>query len=154
MKVLFLDIDGVLNSAYGGTSSDGPIMKEGKLRRVRRIIEETGARVVLTSSWRSHWDVQEEKRSAAGKKLHEVLLSHGIEITSKTPTHRNGREEELWTWLALHPETQNFAVLDDAFLEADFLEGRVVRTASFRGLSESDAKRAIEILGKKEAGEK
>lgn len=154
MKVLFLDIDGVLNSVYGVAPSDGPIMKEGKLRRVRRIVEETGAVVVLISSWRFHWDKKEEKRTAVGKKLHEVLLSHGIEIASKTPSHRDGREEEIWTWLGLHPETKNFVVLDDAFLEADFLEGRVVKTASFRGLSESDAKRAIEILGKKEVGEK
>lgn len=53
MKVIFLDIDGVLNCVtsksycgmYVGVDAD-------KIRRLARIVEETGAKIVLSSDWR------------------------------------------------------------------------------------------------------
>ena len=38
MKVLFLDLDGVLKSAHGYSPARGPILKIGKMRRLRRIV--------------------------------------------------------------------------------------------------------------------
>ena len=46
-KVIFLDIDGVLNQDNGGAK-----IEEQFVRRLAHIVEETGAEIVLSSSWR------------------------------------------------------------------------------------------------------
>jgi len=48
-KVLFLDIDGVLNASY----ESEPLILPECARRFNRIIRETGAKVVISSSWRN-----------------------------------------------------------------------------------------------------
>ena len=56
MKVIFLDIDGVLNcrssksrcGCYIGIDND-------KVKRLRQIVEATGAEIVLCSSWKKWW---------------------------------------------------------------------------------------------------
>ena len=54
MKVIFLDIDGVLNC---GTTTEltktGDRFVENKfIERLKKIVDETGAKVVLSSDWR------------------------------------------------------------------------------------------------------
>lgn len=46
-KVIFLDIDGVLNQDNCGAK-----IEEQFVRRLAHIVEETGAEIVLSSSWR------------------------------------------------------------------------------------------------------
>lgn len=46
-KVIFFDIDGVLNQDNGG-----PKIEECFVKRLAHIVEETGAEIVLSSSWR------------------------------------------------------------------------------------------------------
>ena len=58
IKVIFLDIDGVLNSlAYdrGRKENDGNI-DETRLPLIKQIVDETQAKIVLSSSWRTHWN--------------------------------------------------------------------------------------------------
>ena len=46
-KVIFLDIDGVLNQDNGG-----PKIEECYVKLLAHIVEETGAELILSSSWR------------------------------------------------------------------------------------------------------
>ena len=60
MKVIFLDIDGVLNSRRYDAKRDkngNTNIDETRLPLVKRIVDATGARIVLSSSWRNDWDV-------------------------------------------------------------------------------------------------
>lgn len=50
-KVIFLDIDGVLNDE-GLRYDEGHIIDNQFVLNLRRIIDKTGAEIVLTSSWR------------------------------------------------------------------------------------------------------
>ena len=50
MGVIFLDIDGVLNSKQDRFSWD--IETDIHFIRLKRIVEKTGAQIVLSSSWR------------------------------------------------------------------------------------------------------
>jgi hypothetical protein len=53
MKVLFLDIDGVLNCSKTPNPRKLPYVIDKKLlARLERLVERTGAKVVLSSSWR------------------------------------------------------------------------------------------------------
>jgi hypothetical protein len=67
MKVVFLDIDGVLNCTKTKNPRKFPYVVDPKLlARLNRLLERTAAKVVLSSSWRldpigimaaKHWGV-------------------------------------------------------------------------------------------------
>jgi hypothetical protein len=53
MKVIFLDIDGVLNCKKTPNPRKFPYVVDRKLlRRLKRLLDRTGAKAVLSSTWR------------------------------------------------------------------------------------------------------
>jgi hypothetical protein len=53
MKVIFLDIDGVLNCTSTPNPRKFPYIVDAKLlKRFKRLLQRTGAKVVLSSTWR------------------------------------------------------------------------------------------------------
>lgn len=52
MKVIFLDIDGVLNVIPQGHDKFGAIFHKHFVENLRIIIEKTGAKIVVSSTWR------------------------------------------------------------------------------------------------------
>lgn len=149
MKVIFLDIDGVLNSDryLRGREEAGVVIDPSRMALLQRLVRATDAAVVLSSSWREHWDADPARCDASGAKIHEIFSAYGVTVADKTPSLAAGRVEEIRAWLAAHPAVERFAVLDDALLWADFLDGHFVKTSSFYGgLDETDVARVIEIL--------
>lgn len=62
MKVIFLDIDGVLNSDdYIDIAKNSQAIERhidiDKVKLLKKTIDETGAKTVLTSSWRNSKDI-------------------------------------------------------------------------------------------------
>ena len=56
MKIIFLDIDGVVNCMYTKQRLRGIIFVDPrKIQLVKDIVAATGARIVLTSTWRYGW---------------------------------------------------------------------------------------------------
>ena len=53
VKIIFLDIDGVLNCIPQGHDEHGAIFHKHFVDNLERIIKETGAKIVISSSWRS-----------------------------------------------------------------------------------------------------
>lgn len=151
MKVVFLDIDGVLNSdkyvrRFGG---DGVAIDPERMRILKQIIDATGAEIVLSTSWRVHWDIDPKNCDICGKQINAVFSEFGLQVFDKTPRLGTSREQEIESWLNEHPDVQSFVVLDDAFLSAEFLKGHFVKTSNYRdGLEQEDAKAAVEILTK------
>ena len=78
MKVIFLDIDGVLN-----IDSDRTISVE-KIKLLSTIIKQTGAEVVLSSSWRYGWN--EPTQNVEGKRVYNTkkLLKEYDIVIDKT----------------------------------------------------------------------
>jgi hypothetical protein len=52
MKVIFLDIDGVLNLNHKERDEYGPLFHENFVNNLDLIIQETGAKIVISSTWR------------------------------------------------------------------------------------------------------
>ena len=52
MKVIFLDIDGVLNVISQGHDEYGSLFHKHFEDNLRYIIEQTGAKIVISSTWR------------------------------------------------------------------------------------------------------
>jgi len=58
MKVIFLDIDGVLNVMNQERDRYGSLFHPHLVDNLRRLVEETGAKIVISSTWRwsgLHW---------------------------------------------------------------------------------------------------
>lgn len=126
MKVIFLDIDGVLNHAGTEERYEGMLgIDRILLRRFYRVLKYSKAHVVLSSSWR-YGPGWRERMKAAG--LHCELLDKTPEFNGLT-----SRGSEVKEWLDLHPEVTQYAILDD---NGDFLKGQpLFQTSCLKGLT-------------------
>ena len=117
MKVLFLDIDGVLNSivwtfVMHKTTTFSEYPKDDIDKRsvdTLNILFEAvpDIKVVISSSWRKIHPLEE---------LKHILLECGFkgDVIDKTPNGPTGwRGEEIQMWLGEHPEVETFACIDD-----------------------------------------
>ena len=56
LKIIFLDVDGVLNCKSTPDRCYGYIgIEDEKVNHLKRIVEETSAKIVLISSWKEYW---------------------------------------------------------------------------------------------------
>ena len=152
-KKIFLDIDGVLNSArYQRVrqENDGNI-DETRMPLLKELVEQTGADIVLSSTWRLHWGQTENECDAVGRELNELFANYGLIITDKTPVleYSYMRADEIQAWLDMHKEEYDrFVILDDTFSGWCELQNYLVKTDFLiqRGLEHHHIEKAIEIL--------
>ncbi|CAE8586335.1 unnamed protein product [Polarella glacialis] len=145
MKLIFLDLDGVLVTRRLGVFED-------KLRdNLKTVVEQTGAKIVLSSDWRRHPFARAEAR----RELQKV----GLDFISFTPCMSQyiaQRPTEIMTWKrdnARNPELENlthWVAIDDRELLSErhgsFLRGHFVQTHPMQGLTEAAAQECIRIL--------
>lgn len=137
MKVIFLDIDGVLNStATPKPNKDSRVIDQTLLARLKKLLQDTGSTVVLSSTWR-----HERDGLARAKQL-------GIPFMDVLPDMRpHPRSEEIVAWLEAHPEVQRFAVIDD---DDDCLDSLpVFQPSAAAGLTDKLARAAADYLNGK-----
>ena len=153
MKVIFLDIDGVLNSKRYSNERDWRTqgnIDETRLPLLRRIVEETGAVIVLTTTWRKYWSPDPALWDPRWQQSGEAFARHGLEIFDRTPAYEgNNRDCEVRDWLAAHKdEVESFVILDDMHLGWGDLADRLVQTSARigRGLMENHVEKAIQLL--------
>ncbi len=151
MKVIFLDIDGVLNSsAYDRqrTSEDGNIDKT-RLLLLKRLVDKTGAKIVLSSSWRVHWEKNSDECDDIGREIISDFSSAGLELYDKTPkVGYLERSEEIHMWLKDNPDVQSFVIFDDNGYGWGDLADNFIQTnyRIGRGLEEEHINKALELL--------
>jgi hypothetical protein len=111
MKVIFLDIDGVLNSDETPNPRKLPyVVDETLLARLQGLLERCRAKVVLTSSWRI------DPIGLYAAKFWNVPFDDVCPDMPDKP-----RREEILTWLKQHPSVARFVVVDDEDDELDDL---------------------------------
>jgi hypothetical protein len=94
MKVIFLDIDGVLNCKKTANPRKLPYVVDLRLlARLRRLLGRRGAKVVLTSTWR-----YDPAGLFSAKRW-------GIPFIGVTPDMpKRPRRDEIRAWLETHPK--------------------------------------------------
>lgn len=152
MKIIFLDIDGVLNSiAFDRerTNEQGNI-DESRLPLLKQILDKTGALIVLSSSWRKHWDKEPSLCDTLGVEINSIFAKYDIAIYDKTPQlQSNDRAEEIRLWLSQNKMVKSFVILDDiAFGWGLDIQDHLVKTNCRigRGLEDQHVQKAISIL--------
>lgn len=148
MKVIFLDVDGVLVNRRSLMDRSGrdSVADSKCVYALNHITDTTGAKIVVSSSWRFCGE-QEMRLVLAHWKVRAEMISITPDLTRKennlyvaTP-----RGYEIQKWIDEHPEVTAFAILDD---ECDMahLESKLVKTVFEAGLTEQDALKAIQML--------
>ncbi len=132
MKVIFLDVDGVLNSdeyfdKIKNLNIDG-IQSEIDVEKIKLLniaINETKVKIVLTSSWRYTRNAQE---------LRKLLSEYGIS-TDSTPFIQNERGLEIKQYLYEHPDVEDFVIVDDEIFDSynDELVKKLVKISNGNG---------------------
>jgi len=150
MKVVFLDVDGVLNTEetfernyqeYLVTNVRKEPIDEERIKYLKDIIVATGAKIVLSSSWRLHCEF--EGRTIVSSEPHmkyliDLLSKYGLMLYDITGYDRDGnRGNEIMEWLA-REEVDNFIVLDDSVQDLEqFVDKELIKTNFYRGGEES-----------------
>lgn len=160
-KVLFLDIDGVLNTL--GYESEGPsqrwkigswrwhaeMLMPDRVVKLLEVVRQTGCELVISSAWRYdnepraiteylNWNLE---RALAPSPTFPDLY---FDIQHKTPIV-GSRGDEIAIWLGLNT-VDRYAIVDDW---DDFREDQkpfFVQTDPKVGLTDEDAHALIEIL--------
>ena len=156
MKVIFLDIDGVLNSRAYDRRRDWnkqTDIDETRLPLIKQIIDATGAKIVLSSSWRQHWDRDPDRCGEDGRYINESFAKFGLRIYDKTPDlgFSAVRKDEVEKWLNETEENiEAFVIIDDYRYGWGGLNEHFVKTEpNFRlGIESEHVEKAIEILNK------
>lgn len=136
-RVLFLDVDGVLNTRPGSLDMD-------KISLVREIVDATGAKVVISSSWRT---VPEQM-----VRLKRALSAVGIEPIGRTPCFDHSNEpglkmtyprwKEVRAWLEENPGVDQYVILDD-LADMMTMNSRFVRVHGDVGLQPANVEQAL-----------
>lgn len=140
MKLIFLDIDGVLITRYSKTSW---IPHPSCVSALQKILDNTGADIVVSSSW----------RLIHGIDLNKVLFQFGLinfKCLGPTPDLKgdNQRGDEITEWFkmqSIDPSNTRFVIIDDNDDMGELLPF-LIRTNWEDGLSFDLADRAIRLL--------
>jgi hypothetical protein len=143
MKVIFLDFDGVI------TIPPKWHIRSEKLKWIKKIVDETGAKIVVSSSWRCT-TVEKTKEIILDRPkrcpVSNMLKWFVDNLYDVTHTYRSPRGAEIKDWLDEHPEVENYVIIDD---DGDMLDEQLyhfVQTCYEHGIGESEAIYAIKIL--------
>jgi len=161
MKVIFLDIDGVL-VCYDSVDKTAtrPKLKTDPdnnrhlphvpaMNNLNRILKETGAKMVLSSTWRHLEGLDNTNAHFIKYGLSEPCID---ETPSLDQRMDNGlwknaqRGDEIIKWME-GKDIESFVILDDDSDMSD-VKDRLVKCSMDHGLTEELADRAIEILNK------
>jgi len=145
IKIVFLDIDGVICCNGQGR------LEQDKLTRLKKVCQETGAKVVLSTDWRRDATL---KATVTG-----CLTDLGMTVigaTRKGPPLKPIRPQEITGWLDGYLQKKGagavseWVAVDDRELISeiggDRLKGHFVNTSFATGLTDRAADRMIAVL--------
>lgn len=133
MKILFLDVDGVMNNEetlkktahrFQGVIGIDPYLA----LLVNRIIEATGCKVVLSSSWRGSAESHEYIEKCIGTKLHDITGRccagiRGVEIYQWINKNIPYNERDKTPYAILDDDSDMLIWQKDNFFQTSFKTG-------------------------------
>ena len=154
LKVIFLDIDGVLLPFPKGDDFENQLFPSSTLNCLQYLLQEVhGAKLVLSSTWRVREDFIQD--------IVDAIRGYGIKFEGffsiTDPTMHSERQWEIENWLS-NQRTRDYEKIvwlafdDEELLEGDVNKkfrdrfiGHVVKTKSQKGLTMDDVKNAIRL---------
>ena len=154
MKIIFVDVDGVLNCEKTTkrlkVNYEFFFVDTCKVLRLRDIVERTGAKLVLSSTWRLGADpkafyIEREALRELIAEFRRVRCPLWFDVTPYLP--RAKRWQEVNAWL-INNDVEDFIILDD-WGEDEFrpMMDHLVKCDPRKGLTKERAELAISMLG-------
>lgn len=120
-----------------------------KVLRLRDIVERTGAQLVLSSTWRvADTPLNKICYDMLKAEFERVRCPVWVDSTPYLPGAK--RWKEIYAWLSIHPEVEDFVILDDWADELLPYFDKLVQTNPLYGLNKERAELAIKMLGEVE----
>lgn len=161
-KVLFLDIDGVLNvngrnENHQAEIRNGKLIDRKKVKLLGKLVRYTGAKLVLHSGWRFWFDENKLPLRKEASYLVRLLEKQKLSIYDTTPDLTTEeiraakqfslvKAEEILAWLDEHKEVEIWAVLDDLDLKNERVASHQIRTDPSVGLTRENMWAAEKLL--------
>ena len=140
VKVLFLDIDGVLNSAsFLSQERRCDAISREMVEHINSVIRATSCKIVLSSTWRIMWPMSEIKA---------ILRQHGlIDVIIGKTRDLGRRDDEILDWLKWNGnDVAKFAVVDDDISDITGVKDRLVAPSFVTGCTEAHADLLVGLL--------
>eukprot|EP01083_Nonionella_stella_P033424 91519_1 len=158
IKILFLDIDGVMNGWHDVRDDTQNVLKPACLERLQQIIDHTHCKIVLSTARRACEEIKhsiEREFIKAGIQWNDVYIGDTPLLHAGTSQEQQ-RLIEIATYLERIKRDQKFRVegwvvvddlsLDNADHDKQMLKGRFVQTDGRIGISDIDVTQIINIL--------
>lgn len=116
MKVIFLDVDGVLNSEHWYKKNHKKHPEKCRtntaidpryVHNLKKIVKHTGAKIVLSATCRGF------VKGNNSHYLKKIFKEYGLEIYDYTPNTGMERGIDIQEWLNHHSNVTNIVILDD-----------------------------------------
>ena len=124
-----------------------------RVRMLKQLIDDTGAKVVLSSGWREGWRYRDLGNSVENfsvylfNRLENYFKQCGIEFYDKTKILRIERGKEIMSWLAnCQDPIESFVVFDDVGYDMGAVGDNFICTSMKTGLLPCHIERARQIL--------
>ena len=141
MKVIFLDIDGVLNEENWMLNKT-PWIDENKLKLLSNLCKKTKAKIVLSTNWRDIWfePMYINSKGNGINLAHKLFKKYKLDVIGVTPS-LGMRESEILTYLSDN-DFVNYVVFDDNKLNLPHF----IQTDKSKELTQADCINALSIL--------
>ena len=162
-NVVFLDIDGFLNSNFWldcnqKEISSGKLVDREKVKLLGSFVHAVNAKIILHSGWRFWFDDNLKPLRIETEQLLELFKEEGLKIDGVTPDLTTEeikrtkkfslvKADEILLWKSKHKDVKGWVVLDDLDLHNAEVEKHQVKTDQTIGLTVDDLKEADRILG-------
>lgn len=160
MKIIFLDIDGVIKEDYHGA----PFIDES-LKILKETIDETGAKIVMSSTWKVKYKAFVDNGYKTDiydiQRLYDAMCRYSLEFYDYTPLfrieHELRRPKEIREYLKSAKDVESFCIIDDRdeFMWNELSEnlvltyfGRDENGGKIAHLAPEHKSRIVEILNK------
>lgn len=137
MKILFLDIDGVLNNFK--ERNFGEVFSANACACLNSLLSRVpDLQIVISSAWRM-WGLEYMKA---------VLQKNGIDserVIGVTDREEGIRGQQIQRWLDANPGVSAFVILDDETDMGD-LRNNLIKTSMYVGLTDKEIDDAVQLL--------
>jgi hypothetical protein len=144
MKIIFLDIDGILN-VFSNYSKDHNFSRSACNNLNDLLSKEPDLKIVISSAWRRHGILFVQNLFRKNSLPYDKIIDI-TEFDNKSEASID-RGVYIKRWMDKHPEVTKFVIFDDESNMGELMN-KLVKINSWIGITSKDVKKAIEILNK------
>lgn len=153
MKIVFLDFDGVMDTGYhdhilskkglAGNDEFGTVFDPNCVQNLKHIIDETGADIVVTSSWKYFMTYKDFLEMWKARNLPGFVTD-----VTPSPEYARNRGDEIDAWLKESRTYCRYVIIDD--LDGSNFNphqiNKLLVVNPYNGIDEATAEKAIQLL--------